>query len=741
MLQAALDYLALGFAVFPLIPNEKKPLASLVAHGVKDASKDPNQVRIWWRQSPRANIGVACGESAQIICVDLDDGATEEDLKLFPRTWTTKTRDGYHLYFKFPPGGIRNGDGFDLSGATGKATTAKANVRSTGLYVVGVGSDVEGHEYHWHCDPGGELKPQECPLANVPAWLLGAMSLKPQLVVQPTSTEFTQKVSSDAAALVTKGSRHCKLTAMAVAARKKNKTKEVAIAELVLFNLKKCVPPKELPELEKLVAWAYATVEPLPDAPLPPPKSESPADLREAFLEDMQYKENEVYSIRYHRQVFYRHDGHKYVSLDQVEIEDVINRWLMSQPARRHMAGRGIVRSIQEVIRIKPVLIHSSLNSPALLLDGEWQCGKHLIPFQNGLFDIREYATSGNVTLKPHTPDFFCTYVLPFDFDAQAQCPTFEAIANTTFDCSEKRALWEEVMGVHLYQPFLLEHFFILQGEGSNGKGVLLAILKALLGRENVCSVPLENFHSSNFSFHETYGKLANIVSDQHDVDDINEGMLKQFVSRELITFNRKFKDPITAKPTCFVTIATNALPKFTDKSDGVWRRMVLFKFEKQIAEEKRNPDYVSDNFWLRSGELAGIFNLALSGLVRVIKRGHLAKVASLEADKLSVKTQSDNIAGFIDDCVEPSANIMVSSQDVYATYVLYAQQHGTRSVASNKFHGRLQVEFQKRGIDAERPQKKYRIEDSVGFVWQRLQLTPFGCQTLGRKAIVCSLK
>ena len=46
-LEAALQYAARGWLVFPLTPNAKTPLASLVPHGVKDATKDAAQIRDW----------------------------------------------------------------------------------------------------------------------------------------------------------------------------------------------------------------------------------------------------------------------------------------------------------------------------------------------------------------------------------------------------------------------------------------------------------------------------------------------------------------------------------------------------------------------------------------------------------------------------------------------------------------------------------------------------------------------
>jgi phage/plasmid-associated DNA primase len=79
--------------------------------------------------------------------------------------------------------------------------------------------------------------------------------------------------------------------------------------------------------------------------------------------------------------------------------------------------------------------------------------------------------------------------------------------------------------------------------------------------------------------------------------------------------------------------IATNNPLAFSDKSDGLWRRMLLIKFMVQIPKEERVAGMDTAAFWLRQGEVPGIFNWALAGLFRLRKEGRFNLDPEIQAD------------------------------------------------------------------------------------------------------------
>jgi putative DNA primase/helicase len=125
-------------------------------------------------------------------------------------------------------------------------------------------------------------------------------------------------------------------------------------------------------------------------------------------------------------------------------------------------------------------------------------------------------------------------------------------------------------------------------GEGANGKSVLLDVLTALLGEENVSQVPLEMF-GQRFQLTPTIDKLANICAEVGEISAVAEGVLKQFTAGDRMYFDRKGIPGIERYPTARLILATNNRPRFRDRSMGIWRRILLVPFRFTVPPTKQD--------------------------------------------------------------------------------------------------------------------------------------------------------
>ncbi len=146
MLAHALRYALAGWRVLPLQPNGKAPLT---AHGVKDASTDPETIGAWWQRWPAANIGLALGDD--VVCFDVDprNGGTIDALARLGldhgATVTQRTAGGgWHVIYQKP-------HGWPLAGKV--ANVPGVDVLSGDKYIVAAPSVIDGKRYQWERDP------------------------------------------------------------------------------------------------------------------------------------------------------------------------------------------------------------------------------------------------------------------------------------------------------------------------------------------------------------------------------------------------------------------------------------------------------------------------------------------------------------------------------------------------------------------------------------------------------------
>jgi hypothetical protein len=181
LLDAALEYAARGWPVFPCHPKTKRPLTPKGedaegkadgSGGLKLATTDATKITAWWTQFPKALIGVRTGPAIGAFVVDFDAGIDNDTGEIFeadqlmanleeairaklPETWCVATpRGGRHLYFQLPAD-VAIGNRTELLGKG-----SRIDVRGDGGYVcLPPSARPDGKGYAWLASPKikGEL--------------------------------------------------------------------------------------------------------------------------------------------------------------------------------------------------------------------------------------------------------------------------------------------------------------------------------------------------------------------------------------------------------------------------------------------------------------------------------------------------------------------------------------------------------------------------------------------------------
>ena len=229
VLDAALEYAALGYKVFPCKPSEKKPLRS---GWQESATSDPDELKNLF-SSPDLNIGWAIEENMMVLDVDLKAGLNGfQSLESLERQHGTlpvgpnqeTPSGGNHLLFSLPAGVM-------VPNSVGKVGHG-LDVRSAGGYIVLAPSSIVGKPYSWGMDAPWLLK---SPIA--PDWLI-------ELAIHGSK----QKVST-VGATFGQGERNSGLTSLAGSMRKRGMGESTICAALLEENKIRCMPPLPEPEV------------------------------------------------------------------------------------------------------------------------------------------------------------------------------------------------------------------------------------------------------------------------------------------------------------------------------------------------------------------------------------------------------------------------------------------------------------------------------------------------------------
>jgi hypothetical protein len=187
LLNAALTYAGFGWRVIPVhtptidsggagrscgdLACTKSGKLPRIKRWPKRATTGDSQIRIWWDESPLANIGILTGHESNLVVLDVDPGhgGTESLHKLFdfygPLPTTVQSVSGgggSHYYFRHPGGNIKS-----TSDSFGPLYPG-LDIRGDGGYIIAPPSlHALGEKYRWV----EGLEPHCTELASLPNWV------------------------------------------------------------------------------------------------------------------------------------------------------------------------------------------------------------------------------------------------------------------------------------------------------------------------------------------------------------------------------------------------------------------------------------------------------------------------------------------------------------------------------------------------------------------------------------------
>lgn len=718
VLECANEYIRLGWKVLPLytIVNGRcscgKPNCSspgkhpITPNGVKDASSDPDIIKRWFDNGISFNIGVATGTASGLVVLDIDPRhGGDESIKQFdiPKTLEVITGSGgRHYYFTIP-------EGIEIRNSAGKIA-AGIDVRGEGGYVVAPPSvHASGNEYKWAVDPRA-VQPVPWPK---------------ELRIENAELKNKKTDASDLEGqIIAEGQRNGQLTSIAGAMRRQGCDQEAIFAALININQRQCKPPLGYEELRK-IAVSIAQYQPQAEEGivLDDDHHVTVARAFEAASPAKHRHQTETWIVLQHK---------KYQLIDERELKKQLRNYANECKYRKRVRVEGGFAIQNERLKVTPQLVNGILEALSAL-DGVWLAPEihspnwigsdkdrpnpeHIIPVQNCLLDI-----SGNEPrVLDLTEEFFAFNYLPITYNPKAQCPQWIEFLGQIFQTkrlSSEKTEWnseagdfvevsetipdelsisilQEFLGLLLTQITRFQKILGIVGPKRSGKGTIGRIIRALVGKDNIGSPTLTgmtNEHGLQGLYHKTVALISDASISGGNADTVRAvERLKSISGEDSQQINPKCKAHIEVdRMKVRFVIMSNELQKLTDPTGALAGRFIylittqsFFGKEDVRLEEKL------------LAEIPGIFNWAIEGLMRLLKRGYFQEsAAGLDAKAMAEELGSPVIA-FVREYCEVGANRQIRSQELYDAYKRWCQEAGRSQMGRNRFYEEFQRAF-----------------------------------------------
>lgn len=216
-----------------------------------------------------------------------------------------------------------------------------------------------------------------------------------------------------------------------------------------------------------------------------------------------------------------------------------------------------------------------------------------------------------------------------------------------------------------------LSKFWMFYGDGGNGKGTLLTIIRNILDDNNCSSLDLFDLKDDR-KITSTVGKLANLgddVSAKKAMDDETTKRLKNITSADSIEFRPLYSHPRKAIIAPTLIFTTNKIIKTWEKGNSIKRRIIwcpmLYK------PKTKDPKFISKlttpealEYWIK---------LIVEAYVRLYKNKQYTESKTINEFTESYHSENDPLEEFVADLnvfEDVLDKTLEDFRDLYLTFI-----------------------------------------------------------------------
>jgi putative DNA primase/helicase len=322
--------------------------------------------------------------------------------------------------------------------------------------------------------------------------------------------------------------------------------------------------------------------------------------------------------------------------------------------------GQQKTRYYDEVI--KQIKYHAPLIDSQKVFD---------IKLQNGILRDGQFHQFDYKEFTPYCID------IPYDPDAEPVELVDEYIDQLTQSEPEYRNFLLEILAHPLIvdKEFkrMLAKFFIFIGDGANGKGTLLLVIRRILGYHNCSGISIKQMVDERY-FTTLQNKLVNLGDDVQDQAIDNEQMkiLKNISTCDYVATRNLFEQSKEVELTLSLIFTSNHVLKSFEKGEAYKRRVQWCPmFSKPTRKDKRFIDKITTpdalKYWMK---------LIVEGYMRLYKNEEFTESPVVTEYNQKYHEMNNNCIEFLKD-FDHAHFEGKRSPESYEEYSIWAEENG----------------------------------------------------------------
>lgn len=338
-------------------------------------------------------------------------------------------------------------------------------------------------------------------------------------------------------------------------------------------------------------------------------------------------------------------------------------------------------------------MIGLAKSDPQLITDiTEFDNDPLLLNCENGTLNL---ATG---ELQLHRPEDMCSRISPVAYNPDAKCPTWDAFCERTFGGGDLMHYMNRVGGYALSGLSEEQSFWVLKGQGSNGKSRWRATIFEVLGGSGrysyAATTSAQTFISRDGKsipndLAALRGARMIIVGEMPKRQSLDDGLLKDWTDgTEPITarfLNREF---FSFLPIGKLFFTANFSPEVKTTDRGFWRRPKVVPCTSTITEEERDINLPKK----LAQEYPGILFRLICGFMVYHQTQSLHTPQEVVVETKVCKNDIDPIAEFIRTHCLLGPKQKEAVHIVYARYKQHLEDNGEKPRSSISLTKELKV-------------------------------------------------